>query len=205
METHKDQLQSLLQRVENRERIARRRAVIYTVIPFLFGGILILVVGGVVIRAQRELANAKSELRMMIEVTNQLEDFFERQDTTLFIRTEARSMIAMRMMFDTINEEFEISSLGPEMPQLGRGRVWITIVGSYSTLNNARQASPQWVNLYGADHVAIYLTKNNYYALAISGDGTFTSAYELTAELKQGPAYDAYFVAAHNWGENLLQ
>ena len=227
MNKSEEQLQSLLQKVEERERTARRRAVSYTVIPIICVGILLWVTGSQVVSAQRELSiiqqkleaarkevktlDAKftetgSKLREIVEVAHEMEEFIEKKESFLRSLGEARFLIDIRMLFDKINVQFaELSKIMPEMPPLGRGRTWLTIVGSYKALDEAKRSAARWIQLYGRDQVAIYSAPNRYYALAIKGDGSFTAAYRLTVGIQKQSAPDAYFASSQNWGDNLIQ
>jgi len=63
MASLEDQLQSILQEVTNRERVARRRAAIYSTVPIVVAGVLILIIGWRIQLADQELALTDEHLQ----------------------------------------------------------------------------------------------------------------------------------------------
>lgn len=223
-----EQLEILLGKVEERERKARKRAVIYTLVPIVFAAGLIWVTWNQVTTAQKELVNiekervaAKSEIKSLnnqfsktvstlskvVSTSHKIEDFIEKKESFLRDLDEARFLINIRMLFDQIDSEIsDLSSVVGEIPDLKRDRIWVTIVKSSKTKKDLETDVQRWISLYGKDQVAIYLSQNKYFALALKEDGSFTKAFRLTVELKEkGLAKDAYFASSTDWGKNFLE
>jgi hypothetical protein len=109
------------------------------------------------------------------------------------------------MKFDEIHGQFEgLADAMPEITQLDRGRSWVAVVASSKSLGECKASAGQWAAFYGKGQVAVYLASNGYYAVAILGDGTFTTAYRLTVKLRHDGAPHAYFASSKDWGRNYL-
>jgi len=70
--TQQDLLQ-LLQQVENRERVARRRAILYTLVPILVAAILLTITGLQVYRAEKRVTDANLEVSKLEKRKSTLE------------------------------------------------------------------------------------------------------------------------------------
>ena len=90
----------------------------------------------------------------------------------------------------------------PELRGVGE-RDWVTFVLSSKSLPKLREDAKQWSKRTDPKQLAIYAAPNGNYALAILGDGTFTSAYNQTIALRRDHP-DVYFVEQKDWGANLL-
>ena len=67
-----EELTQLLQRVEERERTARRRAIFYSLVPIAVGALVLIVTTWQVYRAERDLATKKAELDFREKVIERL-------------------------------------------------------------------------------------------------------------------------------------
>lgn len=225
----------LINKIEEKEKKARKRILIYTLIPVIVAIVLIWVTSSQVINSKRELDKIQNELNTkilelekikskvdtldskfsstissiseIISTSHRIENFIESKQSFLRSIDEARFLINIRMLFDEINSQYsDILALSSELPELDRGRNWITIISSSKSLNKLQNEAKTWIEQYGIDQVAIYKSKNNYYALALKGDGSFTKAYRLTVQLQRsGKAYGAYFASSKDWNKNYLE
>lgn len=224
----------LFAKLEEREKKAHKRILIYTLIPVVIACILIWITSSKVINSNRELTKVKNELKIkiseletiklkvetldsklsntissiskIISTSHKIENFIESKQSFLRSLDEARFLINIRMLFDEINSQYsEILKLSSNMPELNRGRNWITIISSSKSLIKLQNEAKSWIKQYGTEQVVIYKSQNDYYALALKGDGSFTKAYRLTVELQRSvKAYDAYFASSKNWNKNYL-
>jgi hypothetical protein len=220
-------IKSLLEEISAKERRARRRAVIYSMIPIAVAVVMVtwtarevaqarvevdkarLVVGRLQHQADsanQQLRDAVTKLVSIATVTKQIEALVESKQSYLRTLDEARFLIDIRMKFDALNSDLlKLSESLPAMQTIADNRKWVTVVKSSKDLNDLKAAAPAWIADYGQSNVAIYQTPNGFYALAVRGDGTFTQAYRLTVSLiRSGRARDAYFVEASEWGSSLM-
>lgn len=225
----------LFNKIEEKENKARKRIFIYTLVPVIIAIVWIWTTSSKVINSKRELDKIQNELDIkiselekielkvdtldsklsntissiseIISTSHKIEDFIESKQSFLRSIDEARFLINIRMLFDEINSQYsEILELSSKMPELNRGRNWITIISSSKSLNKLQNEAKSWIKQYGIDQVAIYKSQNNYYALALKGDGSFTKAYRLTVQLQRsGKAYGAYFASSKDWNKNYLE
>ncbi|MEJ2658855.1 MAG: hypothetical protein P8012_16985 [Desulfobacterales bacterium] len=209
--------------------------VIYTIIPVFVAVILIWITSSKVINSKNELHNIQtrmdslkieldntkakadtldikltetiSSISKIVSISHNIEDFIESKESFLRTLDEARFLINIRMLFDEIDSNFsEISELSTKIPELDRDRFWITIISSSKSLKDLKNEAKSWVDEYSNDQVAIYKSSNDYFALALKGDGSFTEAYRQTVKLQQsGKAYDAYFASSRDWDKNYLE
>ena len=230
-----EQKEFILRKIEERERKLRRNSIIFTLTPIILAVVLIWFSGTKLVNYQKELSNMQrefdlkqrelkntqdklnlldtkfsqivSKLSKIVAISHEIEEFIERKESFLRTLDESLFLINIRMLFDSINSQFsEVFNLLSGMPDLNRNRIWITIVKSSKSLKKLKEEAYIWIENYGKDQVAIFLSSNKYYALALKGDGSFTTAYRLTVKLQQEDlAYDAYFAASKNWQENFLE
>lgn len=230
-----EQREFILKKIEERGRKVRRNSFIFTLIPIIVAGVLIWFTGSKLVNYQKELSNTQREfdlkrrelkntqdklnlldtkflrivsrLNKIVAISHEIEEFIEKKESFLRTLDEARFLISIRRLFDSLDSQFsEVSNLLSGMPDLNRNRIWINIVKSSKSLEKLKEEAHIWIKNYGKDQVAIYRSSNKYYALALKGDGTFTAAYRLTVKLHQnGLAYDAYFAASRDWGRNFLE
>jgi hypothetical protein len=66
-------LLQLLQQVENRERVARRRAILYTLVPIVVAAILLTITGLQVYRAEKRVTDANIEVSKLEKRKSTLE------------------------------------------------------------------------------------------------------------------------------------
>jgi hypothetical protein len=220
-------LDALIEEIERRERLARRRALVYTAVPILVAIAMVVWTSYEVNRARNRVQDAEHQLAVLqrqadwanqqlkeaadnfvsiATATKEIESLVESKQSYLRTIDEARFLIDIRMRFDVINRDLlQLSATFPAVRYLSDHRKWVTVVKSSSDLNSLRAAARSWIAEYGTSEVAIYRSSNGYYALAILGDGTFTDAYRLTISLiRSGRSADAYFAGANQWGPNLL-
>ncbi len=220
-------IDNLLEEIKRKERLARRRAVVYTMIPIVAAVVLIAWTAREVRRANSEVETARQKVvslqhqadsanRQLQEAatnfvgiaaaTKEIESLIEAKQSYLRTIDEARFLIDIRMKFDVLNSDLlKLSSSFPTMQAVTDRRKWVAIVRSSKDFDSLKAASRDWIAAYGAADVAIYRTGNGYYALAIPGDGTFTQAYRLTVSLiRSRRATGAYFAEISGSGPNLL-
>lgn len=156
-------------------------------------------------KLDRTLATVAVRLSETMRLSHEVEEFIEQKEPYLRTVDEARFLINLRMKFDEIQEQFgALADALPEIPQLDRGRSWVAVVKSSKSLKESRASARQWAARFGGRQVAVYLASNGYYAVAIVGDGTFTTAYRLTVKLQRDGAPHAYFASSKDWGRNYL-
>jgi hypothetical protein len=226
-ESDAPEIQELLSKVAQKERLARKRAVLYAMVPMVVAAILVVWTGRYLNRAKRDVDDARQEVEQLrnqrdllnkqmgevagklidiATVARQMEGLVESKKSYLRSPEEARLLIDIRIKFDSLNTEIVgLSETFPAVRTIGNGRKWVTVVKSNTDLKMVEEAAPSWIADYGAQSVAVYRTPNGFYALALLGDGSFTQAYSRTVSLiKSGRATDAYFEDAGGWGVNLL-
>ena len=224
----------LMQAIAERERGVARRATLLTVVPAVLAIVLVSYTAWSVERTRvklvdvrrqlavaadsvkilkaeadrlrHEAAEAGAQLTSVATTASEIERFIERKQSFLRNPDEVRFLIEIRMRFDSLNADLlRVAQASPGILDARPHRRWVTIVRSDSRPDWLRVQARRWVTRYGADKVALYRSQNGYYALALTGDGTFTSAYRLTESLqKSGEAPAAYFASATDWGSNLL-
>ena len=151
------------------------------------------------------LSTVAGKLSEILKLSQEVEDFIEQKESYLRTLDEARFLINLRMKFDEIHGQFEgLADALPDISQLDRGRSWVAIVASSRSLEASRATARRWTEVYGQGQVAVYLASNGYYAVAVVGDGTFTTAYRLTVKLQQDGAPHAYFASSKDWGQNYV-
>jgi DNA repair exonuclease SbcCD ATPase subunit len=220
-------IKSLLEEINVKERQARRRAVIYSMIPIAVAVVLVAWTAREVAHARAEVEKAEKEVGRLQQqadsanqqlrdaatklvgiatATREIETLIESKQSYLRTIDEARFLIDIRMKFDALNSDLlKLSESFPAMETIADNRKWVTVVKSSRDLNDLKTAAPAWIADYGRSNVAIYRTPNGFYALAVPGDGTFTQAYRLTVSLmRSGRARDAYFAEASGWGSSLI-
>jgi hypothetical protein len=79
MKEQEENLQSLMQKVEHRERTARKRAIIYSLVPIFLAGALLWFTSYRIIKAQKELATINQSL----EVAKEEAEHFAKEATEL--------------------------------------------------------------------------------------------------------------------------
>jgi TolA-binding protein len=227
-DTETQTIDQLVATIAEREQRARKRAVLYTLIPIFVAAILVIWTGKYLSQARAEvegvqeqvdalqrkaeslnaqLQDSATKLVDIAKVATQIESLVESKQSYLRTIDEARFLIDLRMKFDSLNAEIlKLSATAPALRSINRDRRWVTVVKSLRELAPLKEAASTWVSAYGKPSVAIYRTPNGFYALCVLGDGSFTQAYRLTVSLMQsGRATDAYFADANSWGANLLE
>jgi len=218
-------IKSLLEEISTKERQARKRAVIYSLIPVTVAVVLVALTAWEVAKARVEVEKATQEVRRLqhqadsanqqlrdaamklVDIalaTKEIETLVESKQSYLRTIDEARFLIDIRMKFDALNSDLlKLSETFPAMQELADNRKWVTIVKSSRDLNELKSAAQAWIADYGRSNVVIYQTPNGFHALAVRGDGTFTQAYRLTVSLiRTGRARDAYFAEVSGWVPN---
>jgi hypothetical protein len=216
----------LEERLRERERRVRRRTAILTIVPIIAATLVLGVVWNRVAAARDELAqitqeldrsrdqasqvetklrNTQVALSEIIQITRQMEEFIEKKESFLRTIDEARFLISVRMLFDRINTQYRgLSKVFPDLPPLSE-RQWVAIMASSRDLQMLRTLSKDLASRLGQTDVAIYLAPNGFYALAIRGDGTFTTAYNNTVDAQNKGIPGAYFAQSSDWGRDYLR
>ena len=142
----------LFNKIEKKEKKARKRIFIYTLIPVIVAIVLIWVTSSEVINSKRELDKIQNELNIkilelekikskvdtldsklsntvssiseIISTSHRIEDFIESKQSFLRSIDEARFLINIRMLFDEINSQYsDVLASSSKMPELDRGRI----------------------------------------------------------------------------------
>lgn len=158
-------------------------------------------------KINKQMAETASNFVDIAVATRDIERLIESKESYLGTIDEAMFLIDVRMKFDEINKRIDKLSLTyPAIATFKDRRQWITIVKSSKDISSLRTAATVWLSEYGKSKVAIFKSLNRFYALALIGDGTFTTAYRLTVSLqKNGRAPGAYFAGNENWGKDYLK
>jgi hypothetical protein len=231
---HTAEVEELLDAMALRERRVAKRATLLTVIPAMLAIALVAITASSVSQSRNELHVVHQQLRMATDslrlvkteaeslrndvrqagvqliavatTASEMERFIESKESFLRSLDEARFLIDIRMRFDSLHADMlRVAEASPGILDVRPQRRWVTVVRSSKSPVDLRTLAPRWVARYGADQVGLYRSQNGYYALALLGDGTFTSAYRLTEALhRDGRAPGAYFASAPDWGANLL-
>jgi hypothetical protein len=145
-------IKSLLEEISAKERRARRRAVIYSMIPIAVAVVMVtwtarevaqarvevdkarLVVGRLQHQADsanQQLRDAVTKLVSIATVTKQIEALVESKQSYLRTLDEARFLIDIRMKFDALNSDLlKLSESLPAMQTIADNRKWVTVVKS---------------------------------------------------------------------------
>src|SRR6267378_3086007 len=178
--TDSQTIEQLMVEISKRERLARKSAVFYTLIPIVVAAVLVIWTGEYLLHAKAEAESVREQAELLniqlrdsatklvdiATVATQIESLVESKQSYLRTIDEARFLIDLRMKFDSLNAEIvKLSGTVPAMRSMNKDRKWVTVVKSSKNLATLKQLASKWIADYGRSDVAIYETPNGFYAL----------------------------------------
>jgi len=227
-------LNDILSKVKYNEKRAKKRALVFTIIPIVVAIVLITYTSAKIYQAQEDLNAIKRKITKIkslndslrrqnnslsdslkksivtlgkaVSVTTEINKFIDKEMPYYRSLNETRFYINQRMLNDKIRGNYvTLSETVSKLPQLDDNKNWIVIVETSASLEDIKKDAPNLISIYGRDQVVIYKDTKESYALGIKGNGTFTRAYRLNVELRDKYGYiGAYFSPSLNWGSNYL-
>ncbi|MGB7624433.1 MAG: hypothetical protein WBN92_18970 [Terriglobia bacterium] len=200
----------------------RRRSIILTTLPLVAAVVLVTTASGVIYRLQAEqrrtaieraalanqmdslnsaMVNVGRQLTSVVEVVSGIEALVESKESYLRTIDEARFLIDVRMKFDSLHAALDaVSAAAPELPKVRPWRRWVTVVKSAHRLSELTAPSKLASCLETQESLATFRTPNGMLALALVGDGSFTTAYRQTVRVNEkGCVPGAYFADTQRW------
>lgn len=217
-----DDERRLLQSVERLDAQRRRRSIVLAIVPLVAAGILVVTSARVIARLQIEqqqanadrvaaaaqadalkatVSDAARQLAAAVQAVSAIESLIESKESYLRTLDEARFLIDMRMRFDAVHTALDaIGAAAPELAIARPWRRWVTVIASGTDPGRLGPPASFAACEQPDGRLERFRTPNGLVALAISGDGSFTTAYRETVRLqKAGCAPGAYFADTEKW------
>lgn len=149
------------------------------------------------------ISNVGRQLTDLVRATSEIETLIESKQSFLRTLDEARFLIDVRMKFDSIHSALDrLAAISPELKVVRPQRNWVTVVASGNAPASLTVTDGLRPCLGPSDRTAVFRSPNGLHALAVLGDGTFTTAYRLTVSYQsKGCAPGAYFASTDGWIE----
>jgi hypothetical protein len=152
------------------------------------------------------LKNVHESLGKAVSVMSEFKGIIDKIKPELRSIKEAAFYTNFRMMEERIRGDYSyLSQKIDSLPPLHEDEAWVTIVQSSVSLDDLKSEVANVASIYGQNQIAIYKSANQYYALCVIGNGTFTRAYRINVELRD--KYNrsgVYFTSSKDWGKNYL-
>lgn len=224
----------ILNRIEQKERKAKKRAILLTFIPLISAIILIAYTSKVVFQSEKKLAEIKIDLQKTndankliksqndslseilqestinlgkaMSVLSETKNFIDKMSPPVRSSEEAKYYVEFRMLEERIRGDYlSLSDKVSRLPIITEDKNWIVILASSVSLNDLKKEAERFRKILVNEELAIYKTKV-YYALVAKGNGTFTRAYRLNVDLIDNYGINsAYFSGSKDWGTDYLK
>ena len=200
----------------------RRRSIVLTILPLVAAVVLVAIASQAISRLQAEqrktaaeraalasqteslkraMAEVGRQLTGTVEAVSAIETLIESKQSYLRTIDEARFLIDVRMKFDSVHTALDaVAAVAPELATMHPWRRWVTVVKSARRTSELGSPSSLPACLKPQERMATFRTPNGMLALALLGDGSFTTAYRQTVRLKESSCVPgAYFANSEKW------
>jgi len=156
---------------------------------------------------KKSLIETSILLGKQVSVFNEFKIFIDKMKPFDRSSAQAAFWINYRMLEDRIRGNYaDLARHVAGLPDLDTLKNWIVIVKSSSSLEDLKIEVAHLASIYGEDQIVIYKSGQDFYSLAVKGNGTFTRAYRLNVELRDKNGYPgAYFSGRDDWGSDYLK
>jgi hypothetical protein len=185
MKESEEYLQSLMQKVEHRERIARKRAIIYSLLPIFIALVLLWFTGNQLTHYSRERAKIAEELessnkklaQRQLEIKEVEKELSEKREQLRLAKLQTETILKETFTKESLQKKIDLQLRGgkADIPTSPKTKIfntyeeaqgYVVVLGSYKNIEKAITGVKIFRGKF-QDEVKLYYAINDYYAAAI--------------------------------------